>query len=649
LSLIKSDALIRPIVQLAWLAISILVFLGLSRTGLMIWQWDRVMNSGDLVHLFVSGLRMDIVLVSQIMLLPILALILFPTRLLCSRLFTGLILLWCIVWSSIVVFMELITPAYMGFFETRPGRIFFEYLDHPQEVSSLIYGAYLPTAIIGLGLPAITALLILKNLRFDRDRFDFPLSYRFVVLIPVFLMLSLGARSTLGHRPVNPSTFAKSKDQLVNELFLNSTYSLLYSIYSLRHEESGDSGLPEMEPEEVIRSFQRISTVPMVDYLNQQSTHHQFGDNSKPSSPKNIVIIVEESLGARFVGSLGGLPLTPNLDAWSNKGLWLTNLYATGIRSARGLEAIVSGFPPSSSRSVLKLGKSQGNFYTMAHTLVEHGYSNYFVYGGEGHFDNMKGFFLSNGFDTAIDINDYDEFEFKGTWGVSDEDLFNRAHSIMLEEQPPFFTLIFTSSFHSPYEFPDGKIELVDEEKNTKHNGVKYADYALGQYLEKASQSKYWKDSIFLIVADHDERPRGRSLVPIESYHIPGLIIADGLTPRHFDKVASHIDLLPTLLSLANVSGTAPFVGHNLLSIPPDHHGRAVMQFGKNHAYMEGENVVIHQPGRAAEQYLYANKTLTPTTLQQDMARKALIWASLPGVLYREELYTPNSGAVQLP
>ncbi len=649
MSLIKSDALIRPIVQLAWLAISILVFLGLSRTGLMIWQWDRVMNSGDLVHLFVSGLRMDIVLVSQIMLLPILALILFPTRLLCSRLFTGLILLWCIVWSSIVVFMELITPAYMGFFETRPGRIFFEYLDHPQEVSSLIYGAYLPTAIIGLGLPAITALLILKNLRFDRDRFDFPLSYRFVVLIPVFLMLSLGARSTLGHRPVNPSTFAKSKDQLVNELFLNSTYSLLYSIYSLRHEESGDSGLPEMEPEEVIRSFQRISTVPMVDYLNQQSTHHQFGDNSKPSSPKNIVIIVEESLGARFVGSLGGLPLTPNLDAWSNKGLWLTNLYATGIRSARGLEAIVSGFPPSSSRSVLKLGKSQGNFYTMAHTLVEHGYSNYFVYGGEGHFDNMKGFFLSNGFDTAIDINDYDEFEFKGTWGVSDEDLFNRAHSIMLEEQPPFFTLIFTSSFHSPYEFPDGKIELVDEEKNTKHNGVKYADYALGQYLEKASQSKYWKDSIFLIVADHDERPRGRSLVPIESYHIPGLIIADGLTPRHFDKVASHIDLLPTLLFLANVSGTAPFVGHNLLSIPPDHHGRAVMQFGKNHAYMEGENVVIHQPGRAAEQYLYANKTLTPTTLQQDMARKALIWASLPGVLYREELYTPNSGAVQLP
>ena len=613
------------------------------------WQWDRVMNSGDLVHLLVSGFRMDIVLVSQIMLLPILALILLPTRLLRSLFFTRLILLWCTIWSSVIVFMELVTPAYMAFFETRPGRIFFEYLDHPQEVSSLVYGAYLPTAIISLGIPAITALLILKKLRFDSDRFDFSLPYRVAVLIPVFLMLSLGARSTLGHRPVNPSTFAESKDQLVNELFLNSTYSLMYSIYSLRHEDSGDSGLPEIAPSEVIRAFQKISAVPIDNYLNQQSTHHQFGDNSTPGVPKNIVIIVEESLGARFVGSLGGLPLTPNLDEWSHKGLWLTNLYATGIRSARGLEAIVSGFPPSSSRSVLKLGKSQGNFYTMAHTLSDLGYQNYFVYGGEGHFDNMKGFFLSNGFDTTIDINDYEEFEFKGTWGVSDEDLFNRAHSIMLEEQGPLFTLIFTSSFHSPYEFPDGKIELVDKEKNTKHNSVKYADYALGQYLDKASQSKYWKDSIFLIVADHDERPRGRSLVPIESYHIPGLIIADGLTPRHFDKVTSQIDLLPTLLSLANVSGTAPFVGQNLLSIPPDQPGRAVMQFGKNHAYMEGDKVIIHQPDRAAEQYRYANKTLTPTTLQQDLARKALIWASLPGVLYREELYTPNSGAAQLP
>jgi hypothetical protein len=73
------------------------------------------------------------------------------------------------------------------------------------------------------------------------------------------------------------------------------------------------------------------------------------------------------------------------------------------------------------------------------------------------------------------------------------------------------------------------------------------------------------------------------------------------------------------------------------------------MQFGKNHAYMEGDRVIIHQPGQAAEQYQYANKTLTPTTLQPALARKALIWASLPGVLYREGLYTSDNRIRQAP
>jgi phosphoglycerol transferase MdoB-like AlkP superfamily enzyme len=644
--LTKLASLTRPIAPLIWLAFSFLVFLSLFRAGLVLWQSDRVIASGDLAHVFVSGLRMDTILVSQMMIFPILALILLPTGLLRSRIFTGLILTWCLIWTFFVVFMELATLPYMEFFETRPGRIFFEYLDHPKEVGSLLYNAYLPASVIALIAPAAAALLVFKQLDFGGERFKFPTYYRFVILIPLFLMLALGARSTLGHRPVNPATFAKSSDQLVNDLLLSSSYKLLYAIYSLRHEDSGDSGLPEMDPALVIRSYQKLSHVAADNFTSKQSTHHHFGDREKATSAKietvkNIVIIVEESLGARFVGSLGGFPLTPNLDEWRKKGLWFTNLYATGIRSARGLEAIISGFPPSSSRSVLKLGKAQGNFYTLAHSLSTRGYSSNFVYGGEGHFDNMKGFFLANGFDSAIDINDFDEYEFKGTWGVSDEDLFDRAHSMMLKDSGPFFTLIFTSSFHSPFEFPDGKIELVGEEKNTKHNGVKYADYALGDYLQKAEESSYWKDTIFLIIADHDERPRGRSLVPIESYHIPGLIIADGLTPRNFDKVASQIDLIPTLLALANVSGTAPFVGRDLLSITSDDPGRALMQFGNNHAYMEGSDVIIHQPDKSAEQFQYKEKMLVPANLQDELAQKALVWALLPGILYREELYTP--------
>ncbi|WP_431159405.1 sulfatase-like hydrolase/transferase, partial [Winogradskyella poriferorum] len=85
--------------------------------------------------------------------------------------------------------------------------------------------------------------------------------------------------------------------------------------------------------------------------------------------PKNIVIILQESLGARFVGSLGGLPLTPNLDALADEGWYFESLYATGTRSVRGIEAVTTGFTPTPARSVVKLGKSQSGFFSLAELL----------------------------------------------------------------------------------------------------------------------------------------------------------------------------------------------------------------------------------------------------------------------------------------
>lgn len=585
---------------------------------------------------------MDVVLLSQIVLVPALALLLLPTKFLEIGIWT--LTLWCTAWFSFIVFMECVTPAYIDFFDSRPGRIFFEYLGRPDEISSLIRIAYLPEAMIGLGVPLIAVAVMYKKLRFHGNQINYAATYRLGVLLPLVVILILGARSTFGHRPVNPSTFAVSNDQLINDLLLNSSYKLLYAVYSLRHE--GDSGkdYPQLETTEIVKSYKWIEATPLDEYVSQSSTHHRFGNANHNSTQKNIAIVVEESLGARFVGKLGGLPLTPELDKWSEKGIWFTNLYATGIRSARGLEAIVTGFPPSSARSVLKLGLSQQNFYTMANSLSEYGYRSHFIYGGEGHFDNMKGFFLNNGFDDAVDINNFDEYSFRGTWGVSDEDLFNRAHHMMSSEEGRFFTLIFTSSFHSPYEFPKDKIELYEQPQATKNNAVKYADYALGQFLEAARNSSYWSDTVFLIVADHDERPRGDSLVPISSYHIPGLIIAEGLVPRQFDKIASQIDLLPTLLSIANVAGTAPWVGHNLLDLPADYPGRAMMQFGRNHAYMEGQDVIVHMPDRPPAQFIYKNKSLKVVPYQELLGRKALIWALLPGQLYQRQLYSHLPG-----
>ena len=83
---------------------------------------------------------------------------------------------------------------------------------------------------------------------------------------------------------------------------------------------------------------------------------------------------MEESLGARFVGSLGGLPLTPNFDELSKEGWSFNSMLATGTRSVRGIEAVITGFTPTPDRAVVKLDKSQQNFFTIAQLLQNKGY-----------------------------------------------------------------------------------------------------------------------------------------------------------------------------------------------------------------------------------------------------------------------------------
>src|SRR5690606_38056042 len=104
------------------------------------------------------------------------------------------------------------------------------------------------------------------------------------------------------------------------------------------------------------------------------------------SRPLNVVMIVQESLGAQYTGHLGGAGLTPHLDELAKTAWTFTRAYATGTRSVRGLEAVTAGFPPTVSDAVLRLPGAQSNFFTMAQLLKQHGYRSRFIYGGEAHF-----------------------------------------------------------------------------------------------------------------------------------------------------------------------------------------------------------------------------------------------------------------------
>ncbi len=594
--------------------IGIFLVLLLSRVALVLWQWNRVISADMLRPVFIQGARFDLVLIGMFMVIPMLLYPILGTSSILLPLWKTLLMVVVPAILLLVVLMEFSTPSFADQFDARPNVLFFEYFEHPAEVIATLWGAYRLPLIAGNLLLLIIAWLTISSLWSYLPNIQ-PAPFLPSLLAGAVLAIGSGilARSTFDHRPVNPSTVALSEDALVNDLALNSSYTMLYAAYEMRNESKGGFRYGTMNAQTAIDVVKRNMNVDVEDFTSSiNPTLHTFHATRAARPRKNLVIILEESLGAEFVGALGGKDLTPNLDSLKSQGLWFEQLYATGTRSVRGIEAVITGFPPTPARSVVKLSKSQRHFYTLADQLGKEGYTTSFIYGGEAQFDNMRRFFMNNGFQSVIDHNNYKNPIFDGSWGVSDEDLFNRAHEEFsgMGDQP-FFSLVFTSSNHTPFDFPDGRITLFDKDnKQTVNNAVKYADHALGQFVEKAKQSDYWNNTVFLIVADHNSRVVGAELVPIKRFHIPGVIIGGSIDPDQYTKVASQIDLPPTLLSLIGISGEHPMIGHDLTKVTSDHIGRAIMQFNAIQAYMQEDRVVIMQRDIPPAYYYYNNGEL---------------------------------------
>lgn len=619
--------------------INLLIFT-LSRLGLSLWQADRVSAVNGWTELFLQGLRIDIVALCYLFGVPALFSVLFHP----SRLWTKILRVWLTAGSVFILFMEIATPAFIETYDFRPNRLFIEYLIYPKEVFNMLMEGHFNAVLFSLLSTVIAALIYwklsawaVKNLR--------TMSWKvrpFIALL-VIAVAFIGARSSFQHRGINPAMVAFSSDALVNSLVLNSGYSVLYAAQQFKDEEKSSEMYGKMDHDEMLRILKESRGRPQSDYISDKFPTLTKNRATYQGKPKNIVILLQESLGAQFIGTLGGKPLSPNIDKLAEEGWLFENLYATGTRSVRGIEAVTAGFTPTPARAVVKLNNAQRNFFTIAELLAKQGYDTSFIYGGEKHFDNMASFFYGNGFQTIIDQQDYQNPKFTATWGVSDEDLFDKANetfSKLHDEGKPFFSLVFSSSNHDPFEFPDGKIELYEQPKATRNNSAKYADYAVGHFFELAKKSNYWNDTIFLVIADHDSRVAGASLMPIKHFHIPALILGGGIEPRRDNRLVSQIDMPTTLLSLAGVSGNYPMIGFDLTqNVNPD---RALMQFDQTQALMKGNyDVVIQTAGGGAKGYHYdkASENLTEKDVPVAMKKEALAYALLGSYLYKNRLY----------
>ncbi|MAK56467.1 MAG: sulfatase [Pusillimonas sp.] len=607
-----------------------------SRLLLSGWQWRRVQKAGGLRPILLGGLRIDAHQIAILAGIPLLASFWFNDTTLTLEIAEW----WYQLSWLLLGFLELATPQFVVEYDTRPNRLFVEYLEHPKEVFGMLWKGYKGVIVGALVLLAMLGWC--GNLLFGHATPGLPLPVWGALLLTVVSagLIFLAIRGTLRHRPINPSTVAYCGDSLLNTLPLNSLYNVIYAIYSKKNERSAADVYGELDPQtiiKVVRESAHIDTTTATPGIPTLHTH--TAHNPQPKRLKNIVIIVEESLGAQYVANLGGQRLTPNIDLLAGEAWNFTKAYATGTRSVRGLEAISAGFPPTLSDAALRLPGAQSRFFTLAQLLKQFGYQSQFVYGGEAHFDNMKSFFLGNGFDSLHERNSFNNPAFIGTWGASDEDMFNKVHDLLSQQSDtPSFTLAFTVSNHSPWEYPAGRIQ-VEGDPATVENTVRYADWALGEFFTKAKESPYWEDTLFLIVADHDARVGGEQLIPLKHFHIPALFLGHTVQPHNDSRIISQIDLAPTLLSLAGLSSAHPMIGHDLTN--PASGGRAMMQFSDNYGYLKGNQLLVLEPHRPARQFTYqAPDTYVTETVQEALAQEALAHVLWPDWAYREQAYT---------
>jgi phosphoglycerol transferase MdoB-like AlkP superfamily enzyme len=352
------------------------------------------------------------------------------------------------------------------------------------------------------------------------------------------------------------------------------------------------------------------------------------------SKPKNIVMISVESLSAEFMDSYGGKDgalkgLTPEMDKLGKAGLRFDRVFATGTRTVRGLEALSLGTPPIPGQAIVRRPEND-HLSTVGELLKHQGFATYFFYGGYGYFDNMNAYYAANNY-SVVDRTDIpkDKVGFENVWGVADEYLFDqtiRTLDAKSTDGKPFFAQVMTTSNHRPYTYPSERIDIPSP--GGREGAVKYTDYAIGKFIRDASKKPWFKDTLFVIVADHCASAAGKTRLPVAGYRIPLIFYAPALLkPDVFKPMISQIDIAPTLMEVLGKNGSAQFFGRSVFEPGPVPE-RAFISNYQALGYMKDNLLTVLLPKQVVESYNVDPKTLatTPAPVNAQLRDEAIAY-----------------------
>jgi len=579
--------------RFTYITLIFLIFMSISaitRSVLLVKSIDMIdINLLGLVKIYLVGAFYDFVSVSYLIIPFVLYLLLLPKRLWNHKINRYITYTFTYILLFAVVFYAFAEWFFWDEFSVRFNFIAVDYLVYTTEVIGNIRESY-PMGIL-LSIIAILAsgmFYILYKFNYISNLLKDESSFKQRVK-PAVIYLSL---PVLFFITVTQSFTNISKNQYNKEL----SKAGLYSLFSAFRNNTldYDTFYITMDNKLLLPNLKNLlhTEIPRKIIKTKEEKKH------------NVMLIVVESLSGKYIKTLGGNKgLTPKLDALIPNSMFFNNFYATGTRTVRGMEAITLSLPPTAGRSIVKRPDNH-NMFSSGFIFQNKGYDTKFIYGGHGYFDNMNEFFSHNGFD-VVDRTDFTDEEdtFHTVWGVCDEDLLNKTMKeadASFKAHKPFMSFVMTTSNHRPYDFPSGKIDIPSH--SGRDGAVKYTDYAIGDFIEKAKQKPWFKNTIFVIVADHCSSSAGKTELPLDKYHIPMIIYAPHIIkPQAIDKVASQIDIMPTLFSILNWSYESKFYGKDILS--PNFEQRALLGTYQKLGLYKDNKLTVLSPGKKIHSY----------------------------------------------
>ncbi len=581
--------------RLIWTAAIFLFISFITRIGLAFFSGGDY-TPAEWVRLIVVGFLFDLIVSTWILLPSAIYDALMPefsTNSTWHRWENRLAALAGTVLLGFIIFVAVAEFTFWEEFSSRFNFIAVDYLIYTNVVIGNILESYPITlwasSVVGASL-AIAWFTWPRNQ--DSPRSTWVFRWARVAALAVFVALGIGI--------VSQDIAETTPNVYVQQLSNNGIYALI-SAYR-NNELSYEKYYPTIKAADLNSQIRSLVREGNSKFISSAGIQRQITARTTKKDV-NIVYITVESLSADFLGVFGNKSgLTPEMDRLARQGLLFTNLYATGTRTVRGLEALSVGTPPTPGQSIVRRPKNAG-LENLGEELKENGWTPYWIYGGYGFFDNMNAFFGANGY-KVIDRTDADAegiaISAENIWGIADEDLFSLVIANLDREYArgnTFFAHVMTTSNHRPFTFPENRIDMPQKRRTS---AVRYTDWALGDFIRRVSSKPWFKNTLFVIVSDHTAKAAGKTDLPPSRYHIPMIWYGPGLIePGKMDRLMSQIDVVPTLLGWLGVNYTSGLFGYDIFNLEPGRE-RAFISTYQKLGYLKANGLVVLDVNRKA-------------------------------------------------